>query len=305
MSNVLSKLIETYMLEEFNSHIFSDMQFGFIKGRGTNMAASLVEDVTNYCVNRGSSVFMCSLDIEGTFDGLPHAVLFRKAMDIFPDLSWRLLYYWYSKQCVFIKWNNEVSQKIRIGVGTRQGGLTSPYLFNLFYQDMIELNNSSGGIRINGVTYNAFGYADDALLASLTSSGLQNLIDCAVQYVTKFQLSFNPLKTTCLIKGKNPFTRNPVWSINKTELTVKDDLSYLGIKINDKSWNVHTDSRITSCRRAFFSLQGAGLCKDGVSPKTAAELWRKVCNPVLTYGCETVNLTAKAGKIWTKFKQNC
>ena len=131
MSNVLSKLIEMYMLQEVNSHIFSDMQFGFIKGRGTNMPASLVEDVTNYCVNRGSSVFMCSLDIEGAFDGLPHAVLFRKTMDIFPDLSWRLLYYWCSKQCVFIKWNNEVSQKIRIGVGTRQGGLTSPNLFNI------------------------------------------------------------------------------------------------------------------------------------------------------------------------------
>ena len=143
---------------------------------------------------------------------------------------------------VFLSNGFEVSQKIRIGVGTRQGGLTSPYLFNLFYQDMIEeLNNSSGGIRINGVTYNAFGYADDALLVSLTSSGLQNLIDCAVQYVTKFQLSFNPLKTTCLIKGNNPFTRNPCWSINKTELTVKDDLSYLGIKINDKSEKLPVD----------------------------------------------------------------
>ena len=57
----------------------------------------------------------------------------------------------------FIKWNNEVSQKIRTGVGTRQGTLISSYLFNLFYQDMMEEpNNSSGGIRINGVTNNAF-----------------------------------------------------------------------------------------------------------------------------------------------------
>ena len=70
-----------------------------------------------------------------------------------------------------------------------------------------ELNNSSGGIRNNGVIYNAFGYADDALLASLLSSGPQNLIDCAVQCVTKLQLSFNPLKTTFLIKGKNPFLK--------------------------------------------------------------------------------------------------
>ena len=58
----------------------------------------------------------------------------------------------------------------------------------------------------------------------------------------------------------------------------------------------HRFQRITSCRRAFFSLLGAGLCKDGVSPKTAAELWRKICNPVLTYSCETVNLTANNRK---------
>ena len=68
-----------------------------------------------------------------------------------------------------------------------------------------------------------------------------------------------------------------------TRLTVKDDLSYLGKKINDKSRNVHTDSKIYSCRRVFFSLQGAGLCKEGVSPSTAAELLRKLSNPVTFY----------------------
>ena len=85
-------------------------------------------------------------------------------------------------------------------------------------------------------------------------------------------------------------------------MTVKVNLSYLGIKINDKSLNVLTDSGITSCRRAFLSFQIAGLCKDGVSPKTAAELLRKVCNPVITYGCETVNLTAENRKNLNKIQ---
>ena len=84
VSNVLSKLIEMYMLEEVNSHILSDMQFGFIKGREVRIWRP--PWWPNYCVNRGSSGFMCCLDIEGAFDGLPHAVLIRKAMDIFTDI---------------------------------------------------------------------------------------------------------------------------------------------------------------------------------------------------------------------------
>ena len=55
---------------------FSDVQFGFIEGRGTNIAALLAEDVTNYCVSRGSPILLCSLDVERAFDGLPHVILF-------------------------------------------------------------------------------------------------------------------------------------------------------------------------------------------------------------------------------------
>ena len=48
---------------------------------------------------------------------------------------------------------------------TRQGGLSFHFLFNLFYQRMIaDLANSVGGININGISYNAFCFADDILL---------------------------------------------------------------------------------------------------------------------------------------------
>ena len=59
--------------------------------------------------------------------------------------------------------------------GTRQGGLTSPLLFNLVYKDLIdELGSCSGGISIDNDKYNVFCYADDILLASTTVSGLQH-----------------------------------------------------------------------------------------------------------------------------------
>ena len=49
VSNTFSKLLELCMLEQCDPHYCHDMQFGFIRGRGTTMAASLVEDVVNHC----------------------------------------------------------------------------------------------------------------------------------------------------------------------------------------------------------------------------------------------------------------
>ena len=257
------------------------------------MAANLVEDVVNHCVKGGSQVFMCSLDIEGAYDALPHEVIFLKAMGVLTDTSRRLLYYWYQRQSVIIKWKNYVSEPVNIQIGTRQGGLTSCYLFNLFYKGMMEeLDKTIRGIRIGEAKFNGFGYADDALLTSVTATGLQASITCAVNYVSKYGLSFNPVKTNCLIRGRCPFATLPVWYINGIELAVKDEINYLGVILSNRSWNSHVSSRISSGRKAYFSLQDAGLCKNGVSPKTIVELWKKACLPVFTYGCETINLTA-------------
>ena len=65
--------------------------------------------------------------------------------------------------------------------------------FQHFYKGMMEeLDKTVRGIRIDGAKFNAFGYADDALLTSITATGLQALITCAVNYVSKYGLSFNP-----------------------------------------------------------------------------------------------------------------
>ena len=56
ISTVFSKLVEKYILHETNESEYDESQFGFIRGRGTNMAVSLAHDVAAYCNSRGSSV---------------------------------------------------------------------------------------------------------------------------------------------------------------------------------------------------------------------------------------------------------
>ena len=44
-----SKILELYTLDASAGHQFSDLQFGFVPGRDTNMATALANDVISYC----------------------------------------------------------------------------------------------------------------------------------------------------------------------------------------------------------------------------------------------------------------
>ena len=175
ISTILSKLLEYYILDQCSDFQFNPSQFGFVKNRSTQMATALAHDVCAYSVASGSPVFACSLDAEGAFDALPHSVILDKAIGVIPAQSWNILHNWYANMCVFVRWNNQLGKKIPVRKGTRQGGLTSPYLYNLYYKNLIdELNDNVTGVVIGDNCYNAFCYADDILLCSTTITGLQN-----------------------------------------------------------------------------------------------------------------------------------
>ena len=97
-------------------------------------------------------------------------------MEVIPDAYWRCFYIWYSDLCVFVRWGTSLSDKIYVTQGTHQGGLASPFIFNLFYKELIEdLNKCNYGITINGFNFNVMRYADDILLCSVTNYVLQCL----------------------------------------------------------------------------------------------------------------------------------
>ena len=127
-----------------------------------------------------------------------------------------------------------------------------PFLFNLFYQDLInELSNSADGIKIKNVLYNVFCYADDILLASLTVTSLQSMINLADKYISDHGLKFNPLKTECVSFSQNNFfVSSRAWSLNGVELVNSDSIKYLGVTLANKP-SVHVNDRIAACRRAY------------------------------------------------------
>lgn len=296
VSSTTSKLLELYIMEKSNQD-YDPSQFGFVSHRGTTTAISLAHDVSSYCVSRGSPVYLCSLDAEGAFDAIPFPVLFVKAAEAMPDCCWRLMYNWYSSMEVYIKWNGSLGQRIPVLKGTRQGGLSSPFLFNMFYKSLISsLNAASCGISIKGSNYNVFCYADDILIASTTVTGLQRLIDICVEYVSSHGLRFNPAKTNCLTFGRPTLASQPHWTIENERLANVDEILYLGAILRDDRGSSHTNRRVQSAQKSYYGLQGAGLCFRGVTPDVASHLYSVGVRTVLTYGCEALYLNKKCVK---------
>ena len=287
MSSTFSKILELHILDVVSNHKFEDVQFGFIEHRGTSMATALTHDVADYFNTRGSTVYACALDAEGACDAIPHPVIFDKLSSIINILYWRLLYFWYSNLIVTIRWENCLSEYFPITRGTRQGGLSSPFLFNVFYQDMIKiLQATNSGLKINDMKPNCFCYADDILLTSATASGLQNLINLANIYIVDHGLRFNPEKTECIALGKSKFSIS--LHLNNVPLKVVSKLKYLGVYVSGTSGADHSDSRVMAARKAFYSLQAAGLC---LRTDIAIHTYKTAVRPILTYGCEAIKLS--------------
>ena len=152
------------------------------------------------------------------------------------------------------------------------------------------MSNHDGGIKIFNQRFNIFCYADDILLVSTTKSGLQNLINTAVKYVDEHGLRFNPSKTVSLVKGDNPFVFTPKFYIKNCELRINDSIVFHGATLGNKANNIHVDNRISACRKAFYSLQGAGLCKNGLSLETAMNVFSATSKSTLLYACESLQL---------------
>ena len=104
----------------------------------------------------------------------------------------KVLCYWYQHQSMYVKWGSTLSSKFQVTNGVRQGGVLSPLLFNVYVNALSELLNKSGtGGNMDGTIINHMLYADDICIVSLSSSGLQKLLNICHDYCELHDLTFN------------------------------------------------------------------------------------------------------------------
>ena len=98
------------------------LQFSFKHNVGCNDAIFSLKSVIKYFNERGSSVFLVSLDIKKAFDHVHHCKMFKSLLSIgVPLIVVDVLSNWYSKMFCVVKWNGSLSSVFTVGSGVRQG----------------------------------------------------------------------------------------------------------------------------------------------------------------------------------------
>ena len=144
-----------------------------------------------------------------SFDRVCHYILFQKLIEKqIPLILVRFIMYWYKNQMITIKWNNVFSRCFSITNGVRQGGILSPYLFNIYMDQLsVKLNQLDIGCCIGDKCLNNLMYADDIaalLLVSKAYKGLLILASNLLQSTILSSIAGKPKLCIFLVNSSKP-----------------------------------------------------------------------------------------------------
>ena len=239
LSNSITKILESLLFSFIDSHDSVDAyQFGFKKNHSTATCTYIFKQIVSHYRQHGSHVFACFIDFNKAFDNVDYWLLFYNLIDNDAGskrcVATRLLAFWYSKQQMFVRWQNASSEPFRIYNGVRQGGLLSPYLFRFYMRNLIDrITKLNIGCNYFGTNFNLLAYADDMVLLAPSWFGLQSMLNVIESSAKEICMSFNTKKTVCMVF--NPIHRSkvicnafPAFTLAGCNLVFVESFKYLG-----------------------------------------------------------------------------
>ena len=271
LSSTISKVFENIILHRLEEYLWTtDNQFGFKSGHSTDLCVYALTEFIEYLKRRSTSVYVAFLDASKAFDKINHWVLFKKLLNRgVPIYLVKVLCYWYQHQSMYVKWGSTLSSKFQVTNGVRQGGVLSPLLFNVYVNELSELLNKSGiGGNMGGTIINHMLYADDICIVSLSSSGLQQLLNICHDYCELHDLTFNAKKSMCMYFSidMNKHCGLPVIYLGNSVCQFLKEVKYLGVMIHS---SMKTTIDVARQTRKFYMqanllLRNFRYCSDDV-----------------------------------------
>ena len=157
-----------------------DVQAGFRKGRGTRDEIANIHCIIEKEKEFQKNIYVCFIDYAKAFDCVDHSKLRKilQEMGITDHLTC-LLRNLYVGQEATVRTRHGTIDWFQIGKGVCQGYISSPCLFNLYAEYIMQnsrLDETQAGIKIAGRNISNLRYADDATLMAESEEELKSLL---------------------------------------------------------------------------------------------------------------------------------
>ena len=285
LASVLSKVLETIILNRIEMYISTNYnQFGFKRKHGTDMCIFALKELLSKYQGLNTTMFLCFIDSSKAFDRINHSKLFQKLTQRgVPKYIVRILAFWYANQLVQIKWGSSVSVGFKVSNGVRQGGILSPYLYNVFMDDLSNrLNKCKTGCIVGDTVTNHFMYADDLVAFSPCSAGLQEILSVCSQYGAQFDIKYNAEKSNIMIVRSREDRGSvfPMFFLSGNALGVCNEAKYLGHYLSDDLSDDRDIQR--QCNKLYAQANMLKRRFHMCSSDVKASLFRAYCTPLYT-----------------------
>lgn len=257
--NVIAKIYSQLLLNRLTKwsvkhEKVSKNQFGFQKGKSVIDCIFILHSIITKVLNSGEKLYCIFIDYEKCFDKIDRIYLWQKLSA--ENVSCKLvtaIKSMYTTVRLCIKYKSSYSQFFTSHIGLKQGDPSSPLLFMLFVNDIIDSINSDldGIFTINETKLFLILFADDQVLFAKSPQTLQSLLTDVERYCETWRLKINTSKTKAMIFEKGRRTQYDFF-INNTVIELVDSFKYLGITLfKNGSWY---RSQKTISQHASFAL---------------------------------------------------
>ena len=296
ISGSIAQLFERLVLNRnYNNFNTSKNQFGFKKKSSCKLALFCIKETIIEYIEKQTECYLVSLDAEKAFDKLWRDGLFYKLIKKLDKREWFILKRYYENSEARIVCNDEYSNQFKIVTGVKQGGILSPFLFNVFVDELVEeILKLNVGAKIGNTNMNILSYCDDLnLLFSCPVHG-QVMLDKCNEFAEKWKIKFNPQKSNVIVFG-NPLFKKATFKLKNEIIEYKDKLKILGYEFNSKNLNEneYLIGNFSKVRKSFFSLNKLGMKPCGLNPFLQAFIYNAFCLSKFTYAIEIMNVSIK------------
>lgn len=280
-SKALEKIICTRLTRFFSSkHILADAQFGFRKGRSTETALlTLKEYIVRNIDNRAYTLGLF-IDFSKAFDSLSHEILGDKLYACgVRGKPLELLKSYLNNRQQYVCLQGSQSSFLPISRGVPQGSILGPLLFNLYINDLVNIDKSAKFII----------YADDStiLFSGLNVNELvlkcNNTLLKLSSWSSLNEIKINPLKTKVIIfhaRGKSVELSSPILYEGQN-IPLVNEHKILGVTFSAHlSWNSHIEEL---CKKLSSTTGALSRCQRLLPSKVKLQVYYALFASHLNY----------------------
>lgn len=253
IAKVFEKIIHNRILTFINKHnIISNMQFGFMKNRGTTEALQFVSNTIYNSLDKSQPIAAAFLDLAKAFDTVDHQILIMKLSRYgIRGSPLQLIESYLENRQQRVKANEATSDYLTVQTGVPQGTILGPLLFILYINDMLT------GVSDNTI----ISYADDTaiIVSDKTWTGVESKLNRCLDRVAKWlalnKLSLNVDKTVCLTFGSYYDSVPEDFNICVDGVVVKrvSEHRYLGVIFDyNMKWGPHINYILSKTKYLVF-----------------------------------------------------